>query len=91
MLRLSAGPLAGTLRLVTLQFALRSLSLQTGPDALHHGRYGSEGQLLSFVAALVVVHGSGMSVGWFCWFDAPRAVFPRAILGARHDGRYGPE
>ena len=31
---------------------------------------------LEEVAALVVDYGSGMRFSWFCWFFAPRAVFP---------------
>ena len=49
------------------------LLVSSGPDALHHGLYESEGQFCCVMeAALVVVFSSGMCMVGFAGYDASR-------------------
>ena len=70
--------------------SLCSSWLLAGPDARHHGRYGSEGLL----------HARRRSWQWhvqvwFCWFacrcPSRCASIGSQALNAPHYGRYGPE
>ena len=54
------------LALCSLCFSARQAHCRPAQDARHHGRYGSEGQ---------VVARSGMCTGGFTGYSAPRAVF----------------
>ena len=70
--------------LCSICFSARQAHCRPAKDARHHGRNGSEGQ---------VVAGSGMCTGSFTGYSAPRAVFLPCLQArdARHHGRYGPE
>ena len=72
------------LALCSFCFSARQAHCRPAIDARHHGRYGSEGQ---------VVARSGMCTGGFTGYSAPRAVFLPCLQArdARHHGRYGPE
>ena len=68
--------------LVTSHPALCSLPRWQVHEALHHGRYGPEGQLQWHVQ------------GWYCWWQCTSrcVLFPGSQAhDARHHGRYGPK
>ena len=77
--------------LVTMHLALCSLLASPGPDALHHGRFGPQGQYSSCSSSTIAVACARLVL--LVILHHALYFFPscRQAPDARHPGRYGPD